>query len=797
MSWTLTYEGFDPREERLREALCTLGNGYFATRGAGEESKADEIHYPGTYLGGGYNRLETRIAGRIIENEDLVNLPNWLCLTFAIDDGPPFHPSQVDLVSYRQTLHLREGLFEREIRFRDSAGRETHFRARRLVHMGFPHLAALELTITPANWSGRLRVHSAIDGRVVNAGVPRYRALNSRHLIPLATSRVDEEGICLLAEFNQSALRIAEAARTQAFEGEERLAAERQTIEDTGYIAHELTFEAEQDRPVRIEKVCALYSSRDRAISEPALGASQAIRRAPGFADLLESQTVAWKHLWDRCDIQTEGEGEPQFLLRLHIFHLLQTVSMNTIGRDVGVPARGLHGEAYRGHVFWDELFIFPFLNFRLPELTRSLLQYRYRRLPEARAAARKACHEGAMFPWQSGSSGREESQVVHLNPRSGRWVPDETCLQRHVNSAIVYNVWQYYQVTGDREFLAMYGAELMLEIARFWSSLATYNATLERYEILGVVGPDEYHERYPGAERGGLNNNTYTNIMAVWALCRALDVLETIELERRQELTEALRLRDEEVARWTEISRRMRVVFHQEDPDIVSQFEGYEQLEEFDWAGYRARYGDIHRLDRILEAEGDSASRYKVSKQADVLMLFYLFSAEDLQELFTRLGYRFDPATIPKNIAYYLRRTSHGSTLSRVVHSWVLARSDREHSWRLFADALRSDISDVQRGTTEEGIHLGAMAGTVDLVQRGHTGLEVGGEILRINPCVPAEMKSLSLRIRYRGHWFDLFITEKILRVTCRRSLAGPARIAVKDRTYQFEQEETQEFSL
>ena len=162
-------------------------------------------------------------------------------------------------------------------------------------------------------------------------------------------------------------------------------------------------------------------------------------------------------------------------LLRLNMFHLLQAVSPNSIGLDIGVPARGWTGEAYQGHIFWDELFIFPFLNYRMPEITRSLLMYRYRRLGEARAAARSAGFQGAMFPWQSGSDGQEETQELNLNPHSQRWVPDNSYLQRHVGSAIAYNVWQYFQVTHDVEFLQFYGAELILEIARFWSSMAQF----------------------------------------------------------------------------------------------------------------------------------------------------------------------------------------------------------------------------------------------------------------------------------------------------------------------------------
>ncbi len=173
--WKLAYEGFAPEEEGLREALCTLGNGYFATRGAAEEASADEVHYPGTYLAGGFNRLETDIAGRVIENEDLVNLPNWLPLSFRPADGDWLNLQRDEVIDYRQELDLRSGVLRRRFKLRDKAGRETSVESRRLVHMGNPHLAALQMTVQPENWSGDVEVMSALDGRVINAGVARYR----------------------------------------------------------------------------------------------------------------------------------------------------------------------------------------------------------------------------------------------------------------------------------------------------------------------------------------------------------------------------------------------------------------------------------------------------------------------------------------------------------------------------------------------------------------------------------------------------------------------------------------------
>jgi alpha,alpha-trehalase len=631
--WRLVYDHFDPAAERLRETLCTLGNGYFATRGAAAEARADEVHYPGTYLAGGYNRLTSAIAGRVIEHEDLVNLPNWLCLTFRLEDGDWLDIRAVDIQSYRQTLHLKHGILCRTLRFRDTQGRETTLASRRLVHMANQHLAAIETTVTGENWSGRILVRSALDGRMVNAGVARYRQLNSRHLEALRSGHLDEDGIFLLVQMNQSHLQVAEAARTQVFCAGQKLSVRRRSVEEQGFIAQELEFDLARGEPITVEKLVALYTSRDHAITACGIEAKKAVQRAGQVRELLQSHHLAWERLWSECDITLENDGRSQRLLRLHLFHLLQTVSLHTIDLDVGVPSRGWHGEAYRGHIFWDELFIFPTLNLLVPEITRALLLYRYRRLPEARWAAGLAGYEGAMYPWQSGSNGQEESQTVHLNPISGRWIPDNSHLQRHVNGAIAYNIWQYYQATADREFLSHYGAEMILEIARFWASLTTYNRDLERYEVRGVMGPDEYHDRSPGAEAAGLNNNAYTNIMAVWTLQRGLKILDVLAPDRRQELCRALDLREEELVRWHEITRKMRIGFHGDG--IISQFEGYEALEEFDWEGYRQKYGDIQRLDRILEAEEDTPNRYKVSKQADVLMLFYLFSADELGTLF------------------------------------------------------------------------------------------------------------------------------------------------------------------
>jgi trehalose/maltose hydrolase-like predicted phosphorylase len=769
--WILSFEGLDVEHEGLREALCTLGNGCFATRGAAEEQRASGTHYPGTYVAGGYNALSSEVAGRTVVNEDLVNFTNWLWLTFRPADGDWLDLGKLEVLDYRQELRLREGLLVRRFRVRDAKGRVTAVESRRLVHMGKPHLAALEQSLTPENWSGELFFRSGLDGSVTNAGVARYLQLNNKHLELVTRGTIAPEGIYLLARTSQSRFEVAEAARTRVFRQGQALAVERRILQDhPERIAEELRVHVSSGEPVRVEKVVALCTSRDRGISESASAARLAIGNAPSFDELLTSHRKAWERLWHRHDVEIDsvqdGGREPdqdQLILRLHIFHLLQTVSPNTVGRDVGVPARGLHGEAYRGHIFWDELFILPVLMQRNPALARSLILYRYHRLDAARALARAEGHAGAAFPWQSSSDGREATQRLHLNPLSGRWGLDSSRLQRHVNAAITYNVWKYYEAVGDRAFLEEYGAELVLEIARFWSSLARWNERKGRYEIIGVMGPDEYHEKYPDAEVGGLRNNAYTNVMAVWCLLRALDVLEIIAAGRRAELLSMLEIDDAELQRWRDIIERMTVIFHD---GVISQFEGYAELEEFDWEGYSRRYGNIERLDRILKAEGKTPDRYKVSKQADVIMLFYLFRPDELRALFERLGYPFDEDTVRRNVEYYQARTSHGSTLSKVVFTAAVHRQDCAEGCKLFLSALRSDLYDIQGGTTAEGIHLGAMAGTVDILMRHYAGMEMTREGVSFWPDMPERLRRVRFRVQFHGRWLEVELTREHLRV-------------------------------
>ena len=399
------------------------------------------------------------------------------------------------------------------------------------------------------------------------------------------------------------------------------------------------------------------------------------------------------------------------------------------------------------------------------------------------------------MYPWQTADNGSEETQELHFNPVSGKWGPDLSSRQRHVSIAVAYAVWEYFYCTNDLEFLHNYGAEILLQTTRFWASIAEYSESDGRYHIRGVMGPDEFHEKDPGAneDEGGLDDNAYTNIMASWLMHKTIETLEYLPKSEMKILEEKTGFKPEEMERWKDIVSKMNVVISEDR--IISQFAGYMELKELDWEAYRAKYKSIGRLDRLLKAEGDSPDRYKLSKQADSLMTYYLLSPGQVKHILELMGYDVgdELELMENNYEYYVRRTSHGSTLSFIVHAGILKylNSHRNDMWRWFLTALESDINDIQGGTTEEGIHTGVMGGTLDLVMKSFAGISVYKDAVEIDPNLPAHWRRLSFKLTHRRNWFELEVTPQEVRV---RKLAeskknpvdilvGGQRLSLKER--------------
>ena len=778
-AWHLVYEGVDAGHEGHREALTTLGNGYMGVRGAAPEG--GPFSYAGMYLAGVYNRVTVQAADEMLIEEHMVNAPDCLPLDLRIAGLQWWSDGGLAVVRERRVLDLRRAVLERRLLLESADRRRIEVVQVRFVSMAEPHLLALETTITALGWSGAVEVRSGINAGVRNANLPERAQGSDIHLADLTPSRGTAAELppdapsVVEVQTTRSLIRIAAAYRTRT-----SVAAEPVGDGGSGPF-HYRTFRLSltPGTPARLTKTVAVVTSRDRAISSPETGARAVLERAgDSFAGLLASHEEAWRRELRPFLVEIDAPVQVRLVLNLHIFHLLQTLTRHTAELDAGVTARGLHGEGYRGHVFWDELFVLPVLTSRIPAVARSVIEYRWRRLPAARHAAAAAGLAGAKFPWQSGSDGTEETPKWLYNDRSGRWVRDYSHLQVHSGLAVAFNAWQYFQATGDKIWLLQKGAELVIEVARFFRSLAVFDLRDGRYHLRGVVGPDEYHTGYPGRPEPGLDDNAYTNVMAAWVCLQAADILRYLHGSERAGLMDSLGVAEEEAAGWDAMGAAMYVPFHRDG--VISQFEGYEQLRELDWEHYRDAYGDIERLDLILEAEGDGTNGYKLAKQADVLMLPYLLGHEGLLGILKRLDYSFTKEQLHRTIEYYLSRTAHGSTLSRVAHASVLAGVDADRAWESFREALDADLDDTQHGTTRAGIHLGAMGGTIDVVQRSFAGLRFSGDSIVFAPNLPTRLRAVAFEVLYRGHRLRVHLKDGQMSIASAPGDAGPITVHV-----------------
>ena len=748
-NWSISYSDYVPGKEKTRETLLSVGNGYFGTRGAMEETDAGESNYPGTYMAGLYNRLTSKVGDRDIENEDFVNCPNWLSIKIWVG-GEELDPNNSEIIKIYRRLDFKTGVLHREMILKDSKGRQTRIESERIASMADPHKAAISYKITPLDHNEKIEIQSMINGAIINDGVARYRDLNQQHLKPVEQG-AEGNMSWVKVQTSQSGIDLAVAARLKS-----DLNLVVQTKTEAGKAISTFEFEGNKGQTYGFEKLVSIYSSQDWDSAQPLEDAKNALNPNDSFNSLADESKVAWQNIWNKVDIKIEGDRLAQKLLRMHHYHLFASLSPHNVNYDASITARGLHGEAYRGHIFWDELFILPLYNLHFPEVTKSTLMYRYRRLEAARAYANEHGYKGAMFPWQSGSDGREETQVVHLNPLTGKWGADYSSFQRHVSLAVAYNTWQYVHATNDIDFLANYGAEMFLDICRFWASKANKEAS-GRYSIKNVMGPDEFHEKYPGSKEGGLKDNTYTSIMVVWAMDKAFEILDKLSAAQKASVLDKLDLSIEELEEWKNIASGLNIVIKD---NILAQYDGYFELEELDWDYYREKYGNIYRMDRLLKAEGKSADDYKVAKQADTLQIFYNLNEQTVTGILEELGYSLRDDYLAKNLAYYLQRTSHGSTLSRVVHAQLANMiDDYKLSWELYSGALTSDFADVQGGTTGEGIHAGVMAGTILIALQSFAGVDLRSDQVKINPSMPKHWRSMSFRFEFKGAEYHLYV--------------------------------------
>lgn len=738
--WQLTYQ--DQAKGKAgygQEALLSLGNGFIGWRGAPVWAKQSDNHYPGLYLAGVFNQTQTPLAERIVVNEDLVNLPNPQLLLIKIDGH---WLSEYPIERCQRQLNFAQGELREEYTFRLPQGLMT-LTSTKLVDPLDWHNLGLEINIQ-ATFSAQLDIDWQVDTTVENQNVARYRDFQTREF---DLAGIDVKTGQVLVKTRQSAILIGLAVKShctyQGLDWPFKITARPDGL----HANRKLKLLAQQ--PVTLTREVSLATTLEtRAPLTSFLAAQQA---QTSWVTMLEHNHRYWQQVWQTADIAiTSDEPDLQMLVRLNIFQLQQAAQWRANEHlDVSVGSRGLTGEGYRGHIFWDELFVIPYYATNSPRTARALLRYRIQRLAAAMANAEREGEQGALYPWQSAQYGDEQAQLVHLNPINQAWEPDNSRLQRHINLAIIYDFWAYIQRTGDQTILSTGGLTVILEIVKYWLNKVEL-APDGRYDLMGVMGPDEFHEAYPKAKgRGGFKNNAYTNVMLAWAL----DWVLTLEkdLPNFDALALQANFTSTSLQKANHVRHRLRLEFNTDG--VFAQFAGYFALKSLDLAAYQVKYGDIHRIDRLLKAEGKSPDDYQVAKQADVLMLVYNLGVRGVERILAQLGYPLATDWLVKNLTYYQQRTVHGSTTSRPVFALIKAiLGENQTAQADFITALRSDYDDIQGGTTAEGIHLGVMGETLTLIERDFAGVKFKQGRLELWPNLPTNWKTLSLTQQFQG---------------------------------------------
>lgn len=713
--WVVLETQFSPELLHTRETVFTLGNGYLGTRGSFEEGYPQAV--PATLIHGVFDAVP-------IVYTELANCPNWLPLTLSIN-GESFRLDQGTLLRYERSLDLRQGLLSRKVRWQSPHGRTVDLKFERWASMADPHVLAIRCEIVPLDFEGFVEVQASLNGYPENQGFNHWELLQQGK---------EDRSIWLSSRTRSSHIRLGMTAQMNLVGADTPL----QSTNVPGYPTLSTTFLVQAGEHYAVEKLITIYTSRETTDPLEAAIARQA--DLPSYQALKAEHIAAWAEIWDKCDIDIEGDTRAQLALRYNLFQLL--ICGSRTDDRVSIPAKTLSGFGYRGHVFWDtEIFILPFFTFTQPDTAKRLLNYRYHTLEGARRKALNYGYKGAMYAWESADTGDEVTPRWSLPNQPYAedvriWCRDQ---EIHISADIAFAIWQYWQATQDDPWLRDYGAEIILDTAIFWSSRVDLNIKSERYEIREVIGADEYHEH--------VSNNAFTNRMAQWHLEQALFVCDWLQAnypETFAALHAKLNLSDDRRSRWRDIVQNIWIPYDSKT-GLIEEFEGFFKLKDLDLATYEPRQQSMQAL---LGIEG--ANQHQVLKQPDVLMLMYLMR-------FSR-GFPYREDWLQVNWDYYAPRTdiTYGSSLGPAIHSILAADLKKTaEAYERFMQAALVDLEDV-RDNAADGIHGASAGGLWQAAVFGFGGIQLTPEGLIANPHLPPGWTRLRFRLHWRGKWYD-----------------------------------------
>jgi maltose phosphorylase len=724
--WQIIEEGFDPHLNKISESIFSLGNGRMGQRANFEETYTGET-LQGNYIAGVYYPDKTRVGwwknGYPEYFAKVLNATNWIALKIIVNDEV-LDLNTCKVSEFSRVLDMQKGTLTRKFKAELKNGNVLKVEAIRFCSIVDDEAGLIKYTITPQNFDGKITVESVLDGNVKNED-SNY---DEKFWNEIAVKQVDDFALINL-ETKKTAFRVVTAMSTAVFQNEENLELPPYFKYQEKYIAQHFDFQVKKNQPTSIYKYAVNLSSENYKKEELEATSITRLKEvlAKGFDQMLNEQIDAWAAKWQNGDVIIEGDIAAQQAIRFNIFQLNQTYT----GKDarLNIGPKGFTGEKYGGSTYWDtEAYCLPFYLATAPEkVAENLLIYRYKHLEKAIENAEKLGFKdgAALYP------------MVTMNGEECHNEWEITFEEIHRNGAIAFAIFNFIRYTGKYEYLAEYGLEVLIAIARFWAQRANWSAEREKYVILGVTGPNEYENN--------INNNWYTNTMAVWCLKYTIEAIGIVKEKNASRLDEIIsntkfNLVDEQ-KKWQDIIEKMYYPTD-EKLGIFLQQDGYLDKEQI-------LVKDLPAADRPLNQQWswDRILRSCFIKQADVLQGLYFFEED------------YDLETIRRNYDFYEARTVHESSLSPCVHAIIAAKiGDVDRTYEFFIRTARLDLDDYNNDT-EDGLHITSMAGTWLSVVEGFGGMRVKNDQLHLNPVLPKNWKNYTFKITFR----QVLITVKV----------------------------------
>ncbi len=728
-SWLLQESKWEALNQNTNETNFALGNGFVSCRAVLEENPINSIS--GTFFAGIFDS-----AGA--QTPELVNAPNPFDFR-ASCQGEKLDVSLMKVLSHKRVLNMREGVLFRRTIFSNTRGKRFDYQSIRFLSMNNIHAGAMRIFITPLDEDAEMDIISDIDASPTNEGTNTEG--RKTHLLAqeiFTNNTMNYLRVKTLTNKNH----LAYAWQLNIIKGNKKTVAQTKAF----------SMNLKKNETVCFTKFFSLNTSiyapytKLKAISLKTLKQNVKI----GFKELLNKHSRSWDKLWSTSDIVISGDKKIQRDIRFSLYHLIicgmPTIEQTNIskGEPVGIGAKALTGEGYRGHSFWDtEVFTLPFYIYTNPPVAKNLLLYRYNRLNEAKKIAKNNGYKGCMFPWESAHSGKEDAPLWYRDIDGTIGLIKTGLLEHHITADIAYGIWHYYAATGDSEFMLNYGLEILLESARFWRSRVKYDKTKKGYAINNVIGPDEFHEH--------VNNNAFTNKMAKWNLETAVRLYDDFNRNsplKTQALAKKIGLKRNEFKEWLKISEIILNADSQVKDGLIEQFDGFLKKKKVSNIK-RNKYG-LPVSCKKLSLE--QLNKTQFIKQADVMLMMYLHPDD------------FSLKQKRKNYNFYDPKTLHQSSLSPAMYAIMgIEIGAKTKAYKYFLASLALDLENINKNTAH-GIHIACCGGNYQALINGFGGTSIRKNRLCFNPRLPEKWNELKYCLNWQGKIIHIQIGKKAI---------------------------------